>query len=157
MSDSVVVHLRSPPIVVGGMRASGPGEFHSKATLSMMALRLSHRVVAMAFSPPSSARWRPTHLPSNSPGPKRCVAMSRSWCRSRGGRVYSLCCSGVRGRTLTDDVLRLWCAVVRYSAGYRDGSELRELTPDIHISEGYTQIRDPRGRAQRPLGLMLEK
>ena len=29
MSDSVVVHLRSPPIVVGGMRASGPGEFRA--------------------------------------------------------------------------------------------------------------------------------
>ena len=45
------------------MRACGPGEFRAslEAQLSMMARRLSHRVVAIGFLPPSSDSWHPTH------------------------------------------------------------------------------------------------
>ena len=45
------------------MRARGPGEFRAslEAQLVMMARRLSHRVVAIGFFPPSSDSWHPTH------------------------------------------------------------------------------------------------
>ena len=45
------------------MRACGPGEFRAslEAQLSVMARRLSHRVVAIGFLPPSSDSWHPTH------------------------------------------------------------------------------------------------
>ena len=45
------------------MRACGPGEFRAslEAQLVMVARRLSHRVVAIGFLPPSSESWRPTH------------------------------------------------------------------------------------------------
>ena len=43
----------------------------------MVARRLSHRVVAIGFLPPSSASWRPTQIFKNSPGPTRwdCVSI----------------------------------------------------------------------------------
>ena len=45
------------------MRACGPGEFRAslEAQLVMVARRLSHRVVAIGFLPPSSDSWHPTH------------------------------------------------------------------------------------------------
>ena len=45
------------------MRACGPGEFRAslEAQLLMVARRLSHRVVAIGFFPPSSDSWHPTH------------------------------------------------------------------------------------------------
>ena len=45
------------------MRACGPGEFRAslEAQLLMMALRLSHRGVAIGVFPPSSDSWHPTH------------------------------------------------------------------------------------------------
>ena len=45
------------------MRACGPGEFRAslEAQLSMVARRLSHRVVAIGHFPPSSDSWHPTH------------------------------------------------------------------------------------------------
>ena len=45
------------------MRACGPGEFRAslEAQLVMLARRLSHRVVAIGFLPPSSDSWHPTH------------------------------------------------------------------------------------------------
>ena len=45
------------------MRACGPGEFRAslEALLLLMALRLSHRFVAICLFPPSSDSWHPTH------------------------------------------------------------------------------------------------
>ena len=55
------------------MRACGPGEFRAslEAQLSMMARRLSHRVVAIGFSHPAAIAGIPPTVRINSPGPPR--------------------------------------------------------------------------------------